>query len=75
MDLFRSAATDAKLREFGGHHFPLRGGIHLLVDVENATVLADIERPPGRERLVFVDDPICFCDGFRWVTQQRVIDA
>lgn len=73
--LFRSAATDAQLREFGGHHFSLRDGIHLLVDVENATVLPDIKRPPGRERLVFVDDAIGPCDGFRRVTQQRVIDA
>jgi hypothetical protein len=73
--LLRAAATDAKLGQLRGHDFPLRDGIHLLVDVENATVQPDIERPPGRERLVFVDDTVCLGDGFRRVTEQRVVDA
>ena len=73
--LFHAAATDAKLRKFRRHDFPLRNGIDLLVNVENPTVQSDIERPPGRERLVFIDDAIGFRDGFRRVTEQRVIDA
>ena len=73
--LFRAAATDAKLGELGGHHLALRDRIHLLIDVENATVRSDVERPPRRERLVFVDDAIGLRYGFRRVAQQRVVDA
>ena len=75
MALLRVSSTDAQLGELGGHDFPLRHGIHLLVDVEKAAVLPDVERPPGRERLVFIDDSVGLRDGFRRVTEQRVIDT
>jgi hypothetical protein len=73
--LFCATAADAKLRELRGHDFPLRDGIHLLVNVENAAVLPDIERPPGRERLVFVDDAVRLRDEFRRVAEQWVVDT
>ena len=73
--LLRAAATDAKLSELRGHDLPLRDGIHLLVDVENAAVQPDIERPPRRERLVFVDDTEGLRGGLRRITEQRVVDA
>jgi len=71
----RSAARHTQLGELRRDHFPMRGWIYLLVDVQNATVEADVERPPRREGLIFVDDAVGSRDGFRRVAQQRIVDA
>lgn len=48
--------------------------IHLLVNVKDAAVKADEERPPRRERLVFIHDAVGGGYGFRGIAQQRVIE-
>ena len=53
----------------------MRGWIHLLVDVQNAAVKADVERPPRREGLIVVDNAIGPRDGFGRVAQQGIVDA
>jgi hypothetical protein len=50
-------------------------GLDLLVDVEDAAVDADVERPPRREWLILVDDAVGGGGRFRRIAQQRVIDA
>lgn len=51
------------------------GRVHLLVDVQDAAVEADIEGPPRREGLILVDDTVGAGDGFGRVAQQRIVDA
>lgn len=51
------------------------GRVHLLVDVEDAAVEADVKGPPRREGLIVVDDPVGSRDGFGRVAQQRIVDA
>jgi hypothetical protein len=53
----------------------VRGGIDLLVDVQDAAVKADEKRPAGGERLVFIDDAIGGGDGLRRIAQQRIVEA
>jgi hypothetical protein len=47
----------------------------VLVDIGDAAVGADIKGPPGRKRLVAIDDAVRGGDGSRRVTQNRVIHA
>jgi hypothetical protein len=51
------------------------GRVHLLVDVQDAAVEADVEGPSRREGLIVVDDPVGSRDGFGRVAQQRIVDA
>jgi hypothetical protein len=51
------------------------GGADLLVDVQDAAVEADEERPARREGLVFVDDAVRRGDGTCRIAQKRVVDA
>ena len=53
----------------------MRGRIHLLVDVQNAAVQADVERPPRREGLIVVYNAIGARDGLGRIAQQRIVDA
>jgi hypothetical protein len=53
----------------------MRGGTHLLVDVENPAVETDVERPPRRERLILVDNAIRRGDLPRGIAQERIVDA
>ena len=73
--LLRSAARHTQLGEFCRDHFPMRGWIDLLVDVQNPAVKADVEGPPRREGLIVVDDPVGSRDGFGRVAQQWIVDA
>jgi len=50
-------------------------GTDLFVDVQDAAVEADEERPARRERLVFVDDAVGGGDDAGRIAQQRVVDA
>jgi len=73
--LLRSTARHTQLGEFGRDHFPMCGWIYLLVDVQNPAVKADVEGPPRREGLIFVDNAVGSRDAFRRVAQQRIVDA
>src|SRR5688572_11714335 len=73
--LLRSASRDTELGEFRRDHFPMRGWIDLLVDVQDAAVKADVERPPRRKGLIVVDNAVRSRDGFGRIAQQRIVDA
>ena len=51
------------------------GRVHLLVDVQDAAVEADVEGPSRGEGLIVVDDPVGSRHGFGRVAQQRIVDA
>lgn len=47
----------------------------MLVDVRDPAVGANVERPPGRERLIRVDHPVGACDRPRRITEERIVHA
>jgi hypothetical protein len=53
----------------------VRGWAHLLVDIEDAPIDADIERPARRIRLIRIDDSVRARDAAPRVAQKRIIDA
>lgn len=53
----------------------MRRWIDLFVDVQDAPVQADEERPTGGKRLVLIDDPVRRGDGLGRITQKRVVNA
>ena len=53
----------------------MRRRIDLFVDVQDAAVETDEERPPRRERLIFVDDAVRRRHGFGGIRQQRIVEA
>ena len=65
----------AKLGEFGSDVLAVNGRTHLLVDVQDPAVRADVERPPGCKRLIFVDNAVRRGNGSRGIAQQRIIGA
>ena len=73
--LLRSAARHTQLGELRRNHFPMRGWIYLLVDVQDPSVEADVEGPPRREGLIVVDDAVGPRDGFGRVAQERIVNA
>jgi hypothetical protein len=75
MVLFRAAPGRAQLGELGGDHPAVDRGVHLLVDVQDAPVEADEERPARRKRLVFVDDTVGGGDRLGRIAQQRIIES
>ena len=71
----RSAALrNAELRELLGDGFALCRRTDLLVDVQDASVIADVERPARRKRLIFVDNAVRFRQLLGRIAQQREID-
>ena len=73
--LASAAARHAELGELRGDDLAVRGGIDLLVDVQDAAVKADEKRPARGERLVFIDDAIGGGDGLRRIAQERIVEA
>ena len=53
----------------------MRGWIHLLVDVHDPAIEADIERPSRRKRLIFVYDAVGRGHALGRITQQRIVEA
>jgi len=70
-----AAARDAELGELRCDDRAVRRRIDSLVDVEDAPVQSDVERPTRRERLVLIDDAVRRRHGLRWIAQQRIVDA
>lgn len=74
-ELAASPARDAELRQLRRNHLALRRRIDPLVDVHDAAVEADEERPPRGKRLIFVDNAVGLRHGFGGIAQQRIVDA
>ena len=74
-ELLGPALGHTQFGELGGDILPVRGGAHLLVDVENPAIHADVKRPARRERLVLVDDPVRGCHLTCGIAEKRVIDS
>ena len=53
----------------------MRRGVHLLVDMHDAAIKTDEERPPRRKWLIFVHDAVGRGHPFGRVTQERIVDA
>jgi hypothetical protein len=51
------------------------GGTHQLVDIEDAAVGADVERPSGWKRLIRIDHAVSRRDALVGITQERIVDA
>lgn len=49
--------------------------VHLLVDVQDPAVEADVKRPPRREWLIIVHNSVGAGDRFGGVAQQRIVDT
>lgn len=73
--LLPAAARYAKCRQPGGNRRALRRGIDPLVDVHDAAVEADVERPACGKRLICIHHAVGRGDGLRRVAQQRVVQA
>ena len=69
------ASRHAELRQLRRNHPAVRRRIDLFVDVHDPAVEADVERPPRRKRLIFVDDAIGRGHGLGRIAQQRIVDA
>ena len=64
---------DAELLQFGGHVSPGGTSLHLVIDEEDLSVLANVERPARGILPAFRDDAIGSSGGQRWIAQDRVI--
>ena len=49
--------------------------VYLLVDIQDAAVETDEERPPRRERLIFADNAVRRRDRLRWIAEQWIVEA
>lgn len=47
--------------------------MHLLVDVQNAAIASDVERPPRRHP-AWPEHTVCARHRFRWIAQNRIVD-
>ena len=63
----------AELGELCGNRLTVSGGPYALVDVGDPSVGTDVERPPGRERLIRVDDAISVRDCPRRIAEERIV--
>jgi hypothetical protein len=68
-------AGDTELGEFGRDVLAVSGRTHALVDIEDAAIDADVERPARRERLIGVDHSVGSRDAACRIAQERIIDA
>jgi hypothetical protein len=48
---------------------------HLLVDIENLSIEANVKGPPRGERLILVDNAVCGRDLFGGVAQHGIVQA
>ena len=67
------SAGHTELGELGGNGLTVSGGPHALVDMGDPSVGTDVERPPGRERLIRVDDAISVRDCPRRIAEERIV--
>ena len=68
-----SAPRHPQLGELCGNGLPVRRGSHILVDVRDASVVADIERPAGREGLIRIDHAVGRRDRLGWIAEERIV--
>ena len=68
-----SSARHTELGELCGNGLAVSGGPDMLVYVRNPAVGANVERPPGRERLIRVDHPVGVRDRLRRIAQERIV--
>jgi hypothetical protein len=68
-----SSAGHTELGELCGNGLTVSGGPDMLVDVRNPAVGANVERPPGRERLIRVDHSVGVRDRLRRIAQERIV--
>ena len=71
----QSSARHTELGELCGNGLAVSGGPDMLVDVRNPAVGANIERPPGRERLIRIDHPVGARDRLRRIAEERIVHA
>jgi hypothetical protein len=71
----RTAPRDAEFAKFGDDGFPVRGRAHLVINIEDAPIDADIERPARRERLIGIDHAVRPRDAARRIAQERIINT
>jgi hypothetical protein len=74
---FSPSATpsDAELGELGDNGLAVRRRTHVLVDIRDSTVGADIEGPPRRKWLIGVNHAVGGRNVSRWIAQERVVHA
>jgi hypothetical protein len=76
---FRSASCptlgNAEFGKLGRDRAPVRPRTHLLVDIENSTVEADVEGPARSKRLIFIDNTVCLRNALARIAEQRVVNA
>jgi hypothetical protein len=70
-----SAAGYAELGEPGCDRLTMGCRAHPLVDIEDAAVDADVERPARRVRLIGIDHSVRLRDAACRIAQERIIDA
>ncbi len=70
-----SAAWHTELGELGGNGLPVRRRPHILVDVRDASVVADVERPAGRKRLIRIDHAVGRRDRLARIAEERIVHA
>jgi hypothetical protein len=68
-----SAARHTELGELCGYGLAVSGRPDILVDIRDPAVGADVERPPGREWLIRVDDAVRGRDRLGWIAEQRIV--
>jgi len=67
------SAGHTELGELCGNGLAVSRGPHGLVDICDAAVGADVERPPRRERLIRVNHAVGGRDRQRWIAEKRVV--
>jgi hypothetical protein len=51
------------------------GRPYILIDVRDAAVGVDVERPAGREWLIRIDDTVGGRDRLGWIAEERVVNT
>ena len=70
-----TTTSDAEFGELGDNVLARRTRTHVLIDVGDPAVGADIERPPRCKWLIAINHAVCGSGGLRGVTQDRIIHA
>ena len=71
----RSAARHAELGELCGDGLAVSGRSHIFIDVRDSSIAANVERPPGRERLIRIDNAVRCRDGLGWIAEERIVHS
>jgi hypothetical protein len=52
----------------------LVGEFHLLIDVEDLPIFADVKCPAMRKRAFICDDAVGFGGAFLWITEDGIVE-